>query len=100
MCPFGDEESTLADDRPVFIIVTPIGTNPDDVLPDNSIDVVPGDQIIITVANEPIDFVLMDLRFVTDRPTRVTLEKNDGSPDDEDEVSMKCHYRCDGDLQD
>ena len=73
-CPFG-EESALPQDRPLFNVETPDNTNPEDVLLGSN-DEIPfdeGDTVSITVVNQPIDFFVMDVKYFSTVPTRVTF---------------------------
>ena len=78
-CPYG-EQSQLPDDEELFTITSPEGTNPEDVLPGGSgvpLDV--NENIMITMAEEPDEFYLMDLRYTATGPTTVILETSDGN---------------------
>ena len=77
-CPYG-EESRLPEDRPIFDITSPTGTNPEDALPGSVLSLNRGQRIMITLVGQPEEFLLMDLEFVTTAPVTVTITFKDSS---------------------
>jgi hypothetical protein len=86
-CPYG-ERSDLPGDEPLFEIMTPQGSTPEDVLPGGSGITLNGNKnIMITLSEEPLSFFLMDLQYTATQPTEVTITFSDDSTYEE-EVSL------------
>ena len=65
----------------IFDVETPEGTQPEDVLKDSGDELPIGDsqRITITVTDEPKSFVVMDIMYDSDAPTRVLMVQSDGT---------------------
>ena len=84
-CPFGEQSNLPSDDDDdvfgVFEVITPDGTQPENVLRGSEEEGIPVDatqSITITVTDEPFAFVVMDIMYDSDVPTRVIMFTSDG----------------------
>ena len=77
ICPYGDQFD-LPEDRDVFEVMTPDGTTPEDIFPGSSIDFTKGDVIMISMADAPAEFFLLDLKFKFTGRVTVIILSSDG----------------------
>ena len=83
-CPFGEQSDLPSDDEDdrftIFVVETPDDTEPEDVLKNSGafIEVPDSEKITITVSDEPNSFVVMDIMYESDVPTRVVMFTSEG----------------------